>query len=365
MRQSLCPACKYDGTCQAESIVIRNVQSDGEPVHLRTALISGYQPVLPQPKDDTWNAATHDRLKFYGYLFNGMKSGKVLSPNLIQINLCQDHMVKYKSCFEREDGESVTLTSATIRLFDVDQKERAWQAGPEVMQFWCPGGTFSLFGGAPTPKDKAGALGSHPYVSHNAGEPISVEPGFTPVNKLTKSTWACPMKEPVTIWSKRTGVDGDNPESSAPDSLNEKQETSMVEVNYKHVSCFDFTMANLPPKYHQMPVKHNGQWKLKGWPFKSASEGGNPLNGTTELTESSFGLQTRGCNGGEAGRNWLLSGSCTGAACDATRSARAVSQQSQANRELLQSVDDRDAPGHRLWKRRMPEDAVGRALQVG
>ena len=153
-------------------------------------------------------------------------------------------MVKFESCFQRENGDAVTLKEATIRLFDVDQKKRAWQMGPEVMQFWCPGGTFSLFGRAPTPQDPASTLGTHPYVSYNVGDPILEEPKFT-TNGLTKRTWACPKDEPVTIWSKRTGDAMDNPLTSNSDSHNLKQETSTVEVNYQHVSCFDFTMANL------------------------------------------------------------------------------------------------------------------------
>jgi len=259
---------------------------------------------------------------------------------------------------------AVTLNSASIRFFDIDQKKKGWQLGPEVMQFWCPGGTFALFGDAPSPNDSPTTVGKHPFMSGNVGPAVSVETGFTQ-NSLTKTTYPCPPNEPVTLWSGRAGKDSDNPTSSIASTLTIAQETSMVEVNYYHVSCFDVTLANLPPKYHQMDNGKTGNSEVSGWPFKSASEGGNPLNGTTEIQETNFGLNNAACDAGVAGRNWLLSGSCPGTLCDQKRFAEAVSLHSRPTRAFPgAAANDADAPSHRLWSRRVTEESVGQPLEA-
>ena len=68
----------------------------------------------------------------------------------------------------------------------------------------------------------------------------------------------------------------------------------------------------MPPEYRQEPWSQSVKGKTymsKGYPFKDASHGGNPLNTTMKLSATNFeGLKTGQCEKDGGGRNWMFAG---------------------------------------------------------
>ena len=241
----------------------------------------------------------------HGYLYNGRKSSRQLSADLLEVNLCQSKVLKLDACFEQtETDEPVRMDHATLRVFDLDHQAKP-SVGPEVVQFNCAGGTFAVFRDTANPKP--------PYVSYNAGQPTESDTAVATVKKLT---YTCP-DDRVTVWSSMDGTDADNPADTS--SLTPEQEQKSLLINFKDVECAELTFGILPNQYRQegadcqddgcKGAAANGGTevtKLKYDP-KKGSEGGNPLNGTLELNVDNFpGLSTGPCPAATSGRNWLF-----------------------------------------------------------
>ena len=242
-----------------------------------------------------------------GYLYNGRKSAYQLSADLLELNLCQSKVLKLDACFKRtETDEPVRMNHAMLRIFDLDhQSNEKPKIGPEVVQFNCAGGTFALF------RDTADS--KPPYVSYNAGQPTESDTAVATVKRLT---YTCPVDR-VTVWSSMEGTDADNPADTS--SLTPHQEQKSLLISFKDVECAELTFGILPNQYRQERVDCSGK-NCKGaaanggtestraaYPFKKASDGGNPLNGTLELNVDNFpGLSTGACPAATSGRNWLF-----------------------------------------------------------
>ena len=170
--------------------------------------------------------------------------------------------------------------------------------GPEVVQFNCTGGTFSVFG-------------QHPYMSYTGGKPVLVEKGVT-ANGQDKLTYMCPDNDvPVTFWSSRTGKNTDNPSNASMASLVAVMENSMVLINFRSVQCFEITFAAMPPEYHQDAWTNptTGETSAGYDDNLNASAGGNPLNSSTLLLPENFpGMEVGECPPSLGGRNWLMAG---------------------------------------------------------
>jgi hypothetical protein len=258
--------------------------------------VSEYTPVWPEADlDDSKKLDDYKK----GYLFNGLKSGSDLKTHdLFQMNVCHNRRVKTRFCFRNNAGQKVTMERASYRVFDIDHSASHWKNGPEVLQFNCTGGTFSVFG-------------EHPYMSYPGGTPVIVEEGVTS-NGQDKLTYLCPEDDmPVTFWSRRTGDAPDNPTNASMDTLGIIMENSMVLINYANVDCFEITFAPMPSKYHQDAWENptTGE-KSAGYPVGlNASAGGNPLNSTLQLTPLNFPDMEEGqCPPDLGGRNWLMAG---------------------------------------------------------
>ena len=110
-------------------------------------------PVLGDCKDANCNKfkrnhAKGKNLKPAGFLNNGRKSGWQGARDLIQVNLCNKRFLNLKASFVDDDDKDITLMQSTMRFFDIDHGNPE-NHGPEVMQFKCPGGTFTLYGSEP------------------------------------------------------------------------------------------------------------------------------------------------------------------------------------------------------------------------
>lgn len=287
---SLCPPCRTTHTCH-KGIRINDVQATGDRVDMIIRPTTTYAPSWPD------HGSENQTLDWKGYMYTGMKSGREVSNELVQINLCSNKYMKVETCFMREDAGPVLMNVAPLMLLDFNHQQLHHKNGPSAIQFTCTGGTFYLFG-------------DRPYVSGNAGAPIAEDPAWTK-NGQTRYTYACPDSEPVTIWSAQDDkVSGNDYPNGVPitDGMTETQENEMIVINYVNVECAKFTLATLPPRYHQEPWTHAGGDPASHPGFevgKSAADGGHPLNGTTLLEEIS-GVWSNDCKGGRPARNFLI-----------------------------------------------------------
>lgn len=278
-----------------------------------------YYPVWPQsydwlnnPSNVNTNSATGYKyaanLKPAGYLNNGIKSGNYHSDELVQFNLCSNHYLKIKTCFTQSAAPYAgrTLAKASVRFFDIDHGKdkirdgESHPLGPEVLQFSCPGGTFSLYGhevDKPDPDlEFLVHIDDYTKTLEHTNEPIILSP-----NGLKKHTYDCPeLSAPngglVTLWSARYGTGSDNP--TDPQSLNKIQEQSMVIINHVNVDCFDVTLANLPAVFEA------GTTQAIADPTQIAKlEASQPIDGS-----AGWNLDSGACPWKASGRNWLLAG---------------------------------------------------------
>jgi hypothetical protein len=275
--------CAIPGTGMEGVIKLSGVQTLGPKINLIIKNVTEYSPAWPQARPHKSQHLTPMK----GYLFNGRKSDDSLLEDAIQLNVCGDTYVTAQYCFEHASGEAITMERAAIRIFDIDHGKNTALKGPEVVQFKCTGGSFSIFGDAPDLLFK----------SLTVGKPINVEHGYTK-NGLTRTTFACPNDEFVTLWSRRYGDAADNPKNVSMGSLDRLQELSMIMVNFSNVECFNVTFANMPESYHQ-----------DRWDMVSRAAGGNPLNSSFAITPHNFpDLAVGECPPGQTGRNFMISG---------------------------------------------------------
>lgn len=278
------------------AIVLENVgQSADNMVNMVITNVTGYSPV--QPRIIQGNVLDADR---EGWMGNGKKIHNRLSPDLININQCNDKVFTARTCFVDGDHNPILMKAARLRVFDIDMGDNPTREGPEVVQFSCPGGTFELYGRRP------------PYVSWTAGQPFSVAKKATP-NGLTKYRYNCPPAGPnelVTIWaSQELGEpEIEPPISAAPAHLSVAQQERMVMIEYHDVQCADLTFAAMPPAYRQQAAGSvEAGNRSHGWDVhRDSSNGGNPLNDSRPINYKRFKDLIKGhCGGGEYGQTFL------------------------------------------------------------
>lgn len=273
--------CSVPGTGGEDVFILAGVETQGPKLSMVIKNVTEYSPTWPQVKAN--NPGKLSPVK--GYMFNGRKSADKVVDDILQLNLCNKRYVTMQSCFEDAESQAVTMERATIRIYDVDHGKNSAVKGPEVFQFKCRGGTFSIYGDTPAMM----------HLSHTAGQPSKIDKNYT-ANGQTRTTFDCPDDEFVTMWSGRSGVAADNPDNIS--ALSPLQELSMVSINFTNVQCFNMTFANMPPSYHQ-----------NRWPMASRADGGNPLNSSLELNLANFDdLDMGECPPAEIGRNWMVSG---------------------------------------------------------
>ena len=159
------------------------------------------------------NHATGDVLKPAGYLNNGRKTGAIQANDLLQVNLCSNRFLNLKASLVDDDDKDVTLMQSTFRFFDIDHGNSEKQ-GPEVMQFDCTGGTFTLYGEESDEDKDIPNLEFLMHISDDAKAGHRPDDyGVTP-NGLGIHVYDCPANKLVTLWSSRFGVGKDNPTSS-------------------------------------------------------------------------------------------------------------------------------------------------------
>ena len=185
-----------------------------------------------------------------GYLNNGRKTGSKTANDLVQINLCANRILKMESCFvdASTDDSAVALSTAAVRFFDLDHGKNP-DMGPEVLQFKCPGGTFTLYGFEHENEEEVEFL---VHMSNSSKARERTDDGSTTVNGLPVHIYDCPDDEWVTLWSSKEGKGSDNPtEANIPEDplLGPTQERSMVQVNFTNVDCFEVIFANLPDEF--------------------------------------------------------------------------------------------------------------------
>ena len=139
-------------------IKLSGVQTDkaAPPINMIVKNTTEYFPAWPVLgnclKDDCRkferDEADGESLKPAGYLNNGRKSGWDKADDLIQVNLCNKRFLNLKASFVDDNDNDITLMQSTMRFFDIDHGNPE-NHGPEVMQFKCPGGTFTLYGSEP------------------------------------------------------------------------------------------------------------------------------------------------------------------------------------------------------------------------
>ena len=116
------------------------VYEDGDATYLRLADLASTPRGLQQ--GDSPISVVVKNVTEYS---RGPNTNEVSSNDLMQINLCEDRLLKTETCFVDERGAPVALTNTKLRFFDVDHGNPEFQ-GPEVIQFKCTGGSFTLFG---------------------------------------------------------------------------------------------------------------------------------------------------------------------------------------------------------------------------
>jgi hypothetical protein len=307
---SKCPACRATHTCH-NAIKLNNIQTAGDRLDMLIRPKSTYDPAWPD------HGSEHQQLDWKGYMYTGMKSGRDVSGELAQINICANKYLDTQICFQTEDADPVLMQTAPIMILDINHMNRTFKNGPSAVQFDCTGGTFYLFGDHPTTD---ASIPGHPFLSGNVGAPIATDAGWTK-NGQDRHTYQCPDNEPVTIWSNSADqVSGNDYPYGIPitDGMLAQQETEMLVVNYVNVEgCADITFATLPPRYHQRSWDHpDGDVPHHdGFDFNKAADPacdianaancGHPLNGTKKLSEFE-GVWGNVCKGGRPGRNFLI-----------------------------------------------------------
>ena len=182
-----------------------------------------------------------------GYLNNGRKVGKTAASELMQLNLCANRVLALETCFvdATTADTAVALSTAAVRFFDLDHGKDP-DMGPEVIQFKCPGGTFTLYGNEQEDEDDVEFLVHMNNASKALERPRS---GEMTVNGLPVNVYDCPADGWVTLWSSRAGVAKDNPtqaEIPLDPNLGPLQELSMIQVNFTNVDCFQVNFATRP-----------------------------------------------------------------------------------------------------------------------
>ena len=272
--------------------------------------VGEYSPVWPvlldslENRNRDYDAGTV--LKPGGYLNNGRKAGDHVAEDLIQINLCNERITKLESCFVDAADDPVSLTEATMRFFDIDHGKSA-NTGPEVMQFKCTGGTFTLYGFENETPGADGEFLLHMSASAKALERKDPDTlALRTVNGLPIHVYDCPVDEWVTLWSSRVGTQHDNPTQSvisvddhavteppndSASTIGKEQERSMVQMDFAHSDCFEVIFGNMPPAYKTDPA------------LIQRLTDGLELN-TANYPDVGSGV----CGYGTSGRNWLFGG---------------------------------------------------------
>ena len=197
-----------------------------------------------------------------------------------------------------------------MRFFDIDHGNPLNQ-GPEVMQFKCTGGTFTLYG---YEEEDTGHDGE--FLVHMSTLAKALKRNDTDektANDLPIHVFDCPDDEWVTLWSSRRGKQSDNPVTSIvakdntqgtrqPDgtrsTVGKEQERSMVQIDFAHKACFDVIFANMPQSYQHVDHNDNG----------NATRIQRLLDGL-ELNAANYpDVGTGSCPYDVAGRNWLFGG---------------------------------------------------------
>ena len=261
---------------------IENIQADGPKLSLVITNKTEYIPVMPRAGDEQqWRTGS-------SYLRNGIKKG------FLSINLCNERFVTTEFCFLDENDSPIQMADAALSVFDIDhQRNGPEDTGPEVIQFKCPGGSFTIYG------DLAGPTAKDQSVQVSRGATQNPRPVTeTTINGQAIRTFDCPTGEPVTIWSQRDAKAGDRPKDTDPTQLTTLQENSMFAVSFANAACIEMTFANLPAQYRDGGF--NGVDKSQ------------QLVDSEEITQLGYGLGSGPCpgsGGGGGGRNFFLAGS--------------------------------------------------------
>jgi len=289
-------------------IKLKGVQTDPDvnAISLILKNLTEYFPVWPvlgtcstdrcNIKEFTRDHASGDSLKPAGYLNNGRKTGTVQANDLLQINLCSNRMLALEACFVDDDNDAVVLSNTALRFFDIDHGKN-YATGPEVMQFMCTGGTFTLYGFEKDGTEDAEFL---VHMSTNAQALERPDTGELTVNGLPIHVYDCPTNEWVTIWSSRIGKGKDNPTSSVidqNDDYGKLQEQSMVQIDFVEQDCMKVSFANMPLAYHVHLEDTADMEKI------------DRLYASLELTPTNYPDIGHGaCPYDQSGRNWLFAG---------------------------------------------------------
>ncbi len=266
-----------------------------ETVSLLMKNLTEYSPVWPRAEAANPRRPRKTLPAREGYLFNGVKSDEQDAKDLVQINVCMERAVKFQSCFVTDDNKPVKLGAVAVKYFDLDHGE-GQGSGPEVIQFKCPGGTFSLFGTERGDRDGVNEdadLGDFMlHVSDNAKSKERDTEGQKTANGLDVHTYDCPGDEWVTLWS--SNAETEPPRSS---ELSREAERSAVMINYTNVDCMDVIFGVLPIEY-KMEDPLGDKKKIE-----------STLRQSLELSPTNYpGLTEGECTHEEHGRNFMFAG---------------------------------------------------------
>ena len=108
-------------------------------------------------------------------------------------------MLALETCFvdATTADTAVALSTAAVRFFDLDHGKDP-DMGPEVIQFKCPGGTFTLYGNEKEDEDDVEFLVHMNNASKALERPRT---GEMTVNGLPVNVYDCPADGWVTLWS--------------------------------------------------------------------------------------------------------------------------------------------------------------------
>ena len=294
------------------------------PINLIVKNTSEYIPAWPilgtcagscsKGSDFERNHAAGTVLKPAGYLNNGRKTGAIVAKDLLQINLCNQRFLNLRSSFVDNDDKDVTLMQSTMRFFDIDHGA-ADKQGPEVMQFDCTGGTFTLYG---VERDEDADVADLEFLMHISDDAKAGhrpdDYGKTP-NGLDIHVYDCPANKFVTLWSSRYGKGKDNPTSSviaANSEYGKLQEQSMVQIDMYNINKFDVSFGVMDQDYqdgYEIMEKKNGKKVGTGTYGTADPVKIKRLQDGLELTYANYPEQERGqCPYDTSGRNWLFAG---------------------------------------------------------
>ena len=276
--------------------------TDAPPINIILKNVTEYIPTWPRlgVAPECIDRNNCGQLAQKGFLNNGRKSGGVVAQDIVQLNMCSERFVKFNGCFVDDSNAPIVLQSSAVRFFDIDHGADK-DMGPEVFQFKCPGGTFSLYG---YEHDEEGETEFLVHMNTEAKALERAASGETTVNGLPVHVYDCPEHDWVTLWSSRSGKGKDNPISSIilEDPINgATQERSMVQVNFTNAACFEVIFANMPVGYHGTPdVPGLGH-------LPNAKE--QLLLDSTEINLENYpDLGSGECGYDVSGRNWLFAG---------------------------------------------------------